>query len=126
MIGGIIMPQAALNYTQQSEKSANIIPFPKQNLHFTQMESTEETSAFDNMTDEIDNNTHKGMDNFPIETYNSMIEYSLNDGKIRNAMLMICMAKWGMRFSDVVRVRCGYLFDRKGQFKESFYLPSGE
>lgn len=120
------MPQAALNYTQQSEKSANIIPFPKQNFHFAQMESTEETSAFDQMTDKIDNNTHKGMDNFPIETYNSMIEYSLNHGKIRNAMLMICMANWGMRFSDVVRVRFGYLFDGNGQFKESFSLPNGE
>ena len=120
------MPQAALNYTQQSEKSAKIIPFPKQNFHFTQMESTEETSAFDQMTDEIDNNTHKGMDNFPIEVYNQMIEYSLNNGKIRNAMLMICMANWGMRFSDVVRVRFGYLFDGNGQFKESFSLPNGE
>ena len=120
------MPQAALNYTQQSEKSAKIIPFPKQNFHFAQMESTEETSAFDQMTDEIDNNTHKGMDNFPIEVYNQMIEYSLNHGKIRNAMLMVCMANWGMRFSDVVRVRFGYLIDRNGQFKESFSLPNGE
>ena len=120
------MPQAALNYTQQSEKSANIIPFPKQNFHFAQMESTEETSAFDQMTDEVDNNIHKGMDNFPIEVYNQMIEYSLNHGKIRNAMLMVCMANWGMRFSDVVRVRFGYLFDGNGQFKESFSLPNGE
>lgn len=119
------MPQAALNYLQQ-ENPCKVIPFPKQNFHFTQMESTEETSAFDQMTDEIDNNTHKGMDNFPIETYNSMIEYSLNHGKIRNAMLMICMANWGMRFSDVVRVRFGYLIDRNGQFKESFSLPNGE
>ena len=120
------MPQAALNYTQQSENPCKVIPFPKQNFHFTQMESTEETSAFDQMTDEIDNNTHKGMDNFPIEVYNQMIEYSLNHGKIRNAMLMICMANWGMRFSDVVRVRFGYLFDGNGQFKESFSLPNGE
>ena len=120
------MPQAALNYTQQSENPCKVIPFPKQNFHFTQMESTEETSAFDQMTDEIDNNTHKGMDNFPIEVYNQMIEYSLNHGKIRNAMLMICMANWGMRFSDVVRVRFGYLFDGNGQFKDSFSLPNGE
>ena len=117
------MPQAALNYT---ENSCKVIPFPKQNFHFTQMESTEETSAFDQMTDEIDNNTHKGMDNFPIEVYNKMIKYSLNNGKIRNAMLMICMANWGMRFSDVVRVRFGYLFNGNGQFKESFSLPNGE
>ena len=120
------MPQAALNYTQQSEKSANIIPFPKQNFHFTQMKSTNETLAFDQMTDEIDNNTHKGMDNFPIEVYNQMIEYSLNHGKIRNAMLMVCMANWGMRFSDVVRERFGYIIEREGRFKESFSFFIGE
>ena len=90
------------------------------------MESTEETAVFDQMTDETDSKTHKGMDNFPIETYNAMIEYSLNHGKIRNAMLMICMANWGMRYSDVVRVRFGYLFDREGRFKDNFSLPNGE
>ena len=117
------MPQAALTYT---ENPCKVIPFPKQKFCFAQMESTEETTVFDQMTDETDSKTHKGMDNFPIETYNAMIEYSLNHGKFRNAMLMICMANWGMRFSDVVRVRFGYLFDRNGQFKESFSLPNGE
>ena len=120
------MPQAALNYTQQSEKSAKIIPFPKQKFCFAQMESTDGTAIFDQMTEQNESKTHKGMNNFPIDVYNQMIEYSLNNGKIRNAMLMICMANWGMRFSDVVRVRFGYLFDRNGQFKESFSLPNGE
>ena len=120
------MPQAALNYTQQSEKSAKIIPFPKQKFCFAQMESTEETAIFDQMTEQTESKTHKGMNNFPIDVYNQMIEYSLNNGKIRNAMLMICMANWGMRFSDVVRVRFGYLFDKNGKFKESFSLPNGE
>ena len=117
------MPQTAFAYT---ENSCKVIPFPKQKFCFAQMESTEETAVFDQMTDETDSKTHKGMDNFPIETYNAMIEYSLNHGKIRNAMLMICMANWGMRFSDVVRVRFGYLFDSEGRFKENFSLPNGE
>ena len=120
------MPQAALSNYAQQENPCKVIPFPKQKFCFAQMESTEETAVFDQMTDEVDNNTHKGMDNFPIEVYNQMIEYSLNHGKIRNAMLMVCMANWGMRFSDVVRVRFGYLFDGNGQFKESFSLPNGE
>ena len=120
------MPQAALSYTQQSEKSAKIIPFPKQKFCFAQMESTEGTAIFDQMTEQTESKTHKGMNNFPIDVYNQMIEYSLNNGKIRNAMLMICMANWGMRFSDVVRVRFGYLFDRNGQFKENFSLMNGE
>ena len=117
------MPQAALNHT---ENPCKVIPFPKQKFCFAQMESTEETSLFDRITEETESRTHKGMNNFPIDVYNQMIEYSLNHGKIRNAMLMICMANWGMRFSDVVRVRFGYLFDSEGRFKQSFSLPNGE
>ena len=120
------MPQAALKYTQQSEKSAKIIQFPANRFCFSQMASAEDTAVFDEMTDAVDESTHKGMNYFPADVYNAMIEYSLSNGKIRNAMLMICMANWGMRFSDVVRVRFGYLFDGNGQFKESFSLPNGE
>ena len=117
------MPQVALNHT---ENPCKVIPFPKQKFCFTQMESTEGTAIFDQMTEQTESKTHKGMNNFPIDIYNQMIEYSLNNGKIRNAMLMICMANWGMRFSDVVRVRFGHLFDSEGRFKESFSLPNGE
>ena len=120
------MPQAALNYTQQSEKSAKIIQLPANRFCFSQMAAAEDTAVFDEMTDAVDESTHKGMNYFPADVYNKMIEYSLNHGKIRNAMLMICMANWGMRFSDVVRVRFGYLFDRNGQFKENFSLMNGE
>ena len=120
------MPQAAFNYTQQSEKSAKIIQLPANRFCFSQMASAEDTAVFDEMTDAVDESTHKGMNYFPADVYNKMIEYSLNNGKIRNAMLMICMANWGMRFSDVVRVRFGYLFDRNGQFKENFSLINGE
>ena len=120
------MPQAALNYTQESEKSAKIIQLPVNRFCFSQMAAAEDTAVFDEMTDAVDESTHKGMNCFPADVYNKMIEYSLNNGKIRNAMLMICMANWGMRFSDVVRVRFGYLFDRNGQFKENFSLLNGE
>ena len=119
------MPQVALNY-QQSEKSAKIIQLPANRFCFSQMAAAEDTAVFDEMTDAVDESTHKGMNYFPAEVYNKMIEYSLKHGKIRNAMLMICMANWGMRFSDVVRVRFGYLFDRNGQFKENFSLINGE
>lgn len=119
------MPQVALNYTQQ-ENPCKVIPFPNTKFCFAQMESSEETAVFDSITEGVDKKIHTGMDNFPADVYNKMIEYSLNNGKIRNAMLMICMANWGMRFSDVVRVRFGHLFDRNGQFKESFSLPNGE
>lgn len=93
---------------------------------FQNMRATEYTAELDKISEETDSNTHKGMSNFPIDVYNRMIEYSIQNGKIRNAMLMICMANWGMRYSDLVRVRFGYLFDRNGQFKECFSLPNGE
>ena len=105
--------------------SSNIIQINRK-CCFQNMKATETTSVFDQMTNEADSKAHKGMDNFPIEVYNQMIEHSLNNGKFRNAMLMICMANWGMRYSDVVRVRFGHLFDNNGQFKESFSLPNGE
>ena len=117
------MLQAALNHT---ENPCKVILFPKQKFCFAQMQSTERTAIFDQMTEQNESKTHKGMNNFPIDVYNQMIEYSLNNGKIRNAMLMICMANWGMRYSDVVRVRFGHLFDSEGRFKESFSLPNGE
>lgn len=123
------MPQTALNYTQtqqEQENSCKIIQLPKQKFYFAQMESSEETAVFDQMTDKTDNKTHKGMDFFPIDVYNQMIEYSLNCGKIRNAMLLICTANWGMRFSDAVRVRFGYIIDKNGYIKDSFSLPNGE
>ena len=120
------MPQEALNYTRQSENSAKIIQFPVNRFCFSQMAAAEDTAVFDEMTDAVAESTHKGMNCFPADVYNKMIEYSLSNGKIRNAMLMICMANWGMRFSDVVRVRFGYLFDRNGQFKENFSLMNGE
>ena len=116
------MSQAALNYTEERK----LIPFPNANFCFSQMEATDETAVFDDMAKQVEDKIHKGMNNIPADIYNKMIEYSLNNGKFRNAMFLICMANWGMRYSDVVRVRFGYLFDRNGQFKESFSLPNGE
>lgn len=72
------MPNAALNIM---ENSTNIILCPKHKFCFEQMASSENTLSLDNLTDEVDNNTHKGMDNFPIDLYNKMIEYSLDNGK---------------------------------------------
>lgn len=118
------MTQPALNILP-SEESSKAVMFPTV-YTFAQMQSTEQTEFIDNITENVDNNVHKGMDNFPMDVFNRMIEYSLNNGKFRNAMLMVCMANWGMRYSDLVRVRYGYVFDRYGNLKEGFSLPNGE
>ncbi len=67
-----------------------------------------------------------GMDSLPLIVYNQLIDYSLSNGKLRNAMFLICMANWGCRFSDTVRVRFCHIFDENGKFKESFMLAGGE
>ena len=68
------MPQAALNYTQQSEKSTKIIQLPTNRFCFSQMAASEDTAVFDEMTDAVDESTHKGMNYFPADVYNAKIE----------------------------------------------------
>lgn len=110
------------------ENKTNIIPFP---TRFS-MPVMQSMAATDSYTEELYQRTAEqqdkgsGMDAFPIEIYNKMIEYCLVNKKIRNAMYLICSANWGMRFSDAIRVRFCHIFDSKGQLKESFTLPHGE
>lgn len=71
-----------------------------------------------------------GMNAFPIEVYNTMLNHMLTNGKLRNAMFFVCMANWGMRYSDVVSVRFCHILERtkNGElvFREKFRLPNGE
>lgn len=71
-----------------------------------------------------------GMNAFPIEVYNAMLRYMLTNGKLRNAMFLVCMANWGMRYSDVTRVRFCHILERTKNgnliFREKFRLPNGE
>lgn len=71
-----------------------------------------------------------GMNAFPIEIYNTILNHMLANGKLRNAMFFVCMANWGMRYSDVVSVRFCHILERtkNGElvFREKFKLPNGE
>lgn len=99
----------------------------KGELEFEQMKSSEATACFDKIINDFKNKQEKGMNCLPEEIYNNMLNYCLCNGEIRNAMLLVCMANWGMRFSDLVRVRFGYLFDEKtGKIIDKFSLPNGE
>lgn len=64
----------------------------------------------------------QGMDAFPPELFNSMVEYMTENGKHRNAALAVCAANWGMRFSDVCRVRVCEVLDEQGNFRTKFHL----
>lgn len=67
-----------------------------------------------------------GMDSLGVLLFNRLLNYFLSNNNLRNAMFMICMANWGTRFGDTVRVRFCHLFDKNGQFRESFMLSGGE
>lgn len=73
-----------------------------------------------------DKQVSAGMDNFPAEVYGQLLEHTLNNGKFRDAMFLVCMANWGMRYGDLARVRFGHIFDKNGNLKRSFSLPDGE
>lgn len=93
------------------------------NIPMMRANTEDEENLYERMDDA---QQRQGMDSFPMDIYNRVIEYTLVNGKYRDAMLFICMANWGMRFSDVVRVRYCHIFDSNGNFKESFTLPNGE
>ncbi len=63
-----------------------------------------------------------GMDAFPEDIYNTMLEYLLSNGKFRDALLMVCAANLGMRFSDVVKLRFSHFFYIDGEFRIKFYI----
>ena len=67
-----------------------------------------------------------GMDSFSKPIFNQLVEYFLENNKLRDAMFLICMANWGTRFGDAVRVRFCHIFDENGKFKDSFMLNGGE
>lgn len=67
-----------------------------------------------------------GMDAIPTDILNRMVDYSISHGKVRNAMLFICMANWGMRISDLVRVKFAHIIDQNGKFRDGFSLENGE
>ena len=46
-----------------------------------------------------------GMDEFPEHIYNKFIEYLLSSGKYRDACMEILHANFGMRYSDVCRIK---------------------
>lgn len=67
-----------------------------------------------------------GMDSFGVLLFNRLLDYFVSSNNLRNAMFMICMANWGTRFGDTVRVRFCHLFDEQGHFRDSFMLSGGE
>ena len=68
----------------------------------------------------------KGMDKISIETFNALVKHFVKHKLFRNAMYLILQANYGMRFSDVARLRFCHIFNPDGTIKEAFTLPNGE
>ena len=83
-----------------------------------------ERSYYENMT-EAQRRT-KGMDKIGMETFDELVTYYIKHRQYRNAMYLILQANYGMRFSDVVRLRFCHICNADGTIKESFTLPNGE
>ncbi len=63
-----------------------------------------------------------GMDEFPEDIHSMMLEYLLSNGKFRDALLLVCAANLGMRFSDVVKLKPSHFLFSNGEFRTQFYL----
>jgi integrase len=92
---------------------------------FEQLKADNTTQNFDIKVEKAVRE-NEGMDSIPMDIYNRMVEYAVSHGKIRNAMFFICMANWGMRISDLIRVKFAHVIDQNGKFRESFSLENGE
>lgn len=63
-----------------------------------------------------------GMDAFPEELFNDVLDWLLSEGKYRDTLMMVCAANFGMRFSDVRQIKVCNLVDVNGEFRTKFYI----
>lgn len=63
-----------------------------------------------------------GMDEFPETLFNDVLDWLLSERKYRDALMMVCAANFGMRFSDVRQIKVCNLVDIDGNFRTKFYI----
>lgn len=123
---------AAVQQTFTEMEKSHIIPFPNNYKRedkprvIAQMVADTEDLIDTYKRVEQKQDEGRGMDSFPMDVYNSMIDYYMQTNELRNAMFLICMANWGTRFGDTCRVRFCHIFNADGTFKTEFTLPDGE
>ena len=85
---------------------------PQSILPESEKELNEAIGIEDNMADS------EGMDAIPEPIFNSMIEYLLENGKTRDVLLYVLQANFGVRYSDLVKLRLINLIDIDGNFRD--------
>jgi len=85
---------------------------PQSILPDTEKELAEVIDIEDNMTDT------EGMDAMSESIFNGVIEYLLEKGKTRDALMYVLQANFGIRHSDLIKLRLINLIDIDGNFRD--------
>ena len=85
---------------------------PQSILPDTEKELAEVINIEDSMTDT------EGMDSMPESIFNGVIEYLLEKGKTRDALMYVLQANFGIRHSDLIKLRLINLIDVDGNFRD--------
>lgn len=85
---------------------------PQSILPDTEKELDEAINLEDSMVDS------EGMDAMPEPIFNGVIEHLLKKGKTRDALMYVLQANFGIRHSDLVKLKLINLIDIDGNFRE--------
>lgn len=85
---------------------------PQSILPDTEKELNEVIDIEDNMADS------EGMDAMPEPIFNGVIEYLLEKGKTRDALMYVLQANFGIRHSDLIKLKLINLIDIDGNFRD--------
>lgn len=85
---------------------------PQSILPDTEKELAEVIDIEDNMADS------EGMDAMPESIFNGVIEYLLEKGKTRDVLMYVLQANFGIRHSDLIKLRLINLIDIDGNFRD--------
>lgn len=106
------------------QNECNVIEmFPKQGIDFSALipqsilpDSEEE---LENLMDiENDMADDEGMDAMPESMFNALIEYLLSKDKTRDVLMFTAQANFGIRHSDLIKLRLIQLIDVDGKFRD--------
>lgn len=85
---------------------------PQSILPDTERELNEVIDIEDNMMDS------EGMDSMPEPIFNGVIEHLLDKGKTRDVLMYVLQANFGIRHSDLIKLRLINLIDIDGNFRD--------
>lgn len=129
-------PAIQQTFTEQAERK--LIPFnapaidkqalrKKFNSPITFMTATTKEQAQQIKKDDGTEQAQRKMNALPLEIYNELLSYYLDNGRLRDAMYLVCAANYGMRYSDLRKLKfCNVIDKYSGEIRAKFTLADGE